>query len=639
MTTLGYHHRAVILLLSLGLCLMACHASAFPLQPDRNHQDIPQAIVFLEDPQHQLTLDAVRKLPAERWQRNDDSIFNQGYSESTWWLRVTLQNPTTQRVSRLLEISYPVLDFISVAVFHQAAGTTERLPGKHLTLGDKQPFHQRPVDHRNFVVPLSWQPEETLVLYLAVRSSSSIQVPIALWHELTFFSNDRTQSMMHGIYYGIMFVMILYNLFVYLAVGDRNYLYYVMFVFCLPLFLASLNGFAFQYLWPGHTEWNDQAILVFLSGTVFFGFLFTYHFLDVPLGKNGLGWIGVIAMLVAALLMVLALVLPYSLVIRLLVPFAAGCCLIGVSLGVYRWYSGGLSARYYTIAWSALLMGGVILALNKVNYLPKNFFTEYATQIGSALEVILLSFALAERINQERKMRFAAQQEALITERELRQAQEHALEVQKQATESLELRVHERTRELQELNRKLAELSDTDQLTGLKNRRYLDRVLSEELVRSARYRHHLAVLLMDIDHFKAFNDTYGHLVGDDCLREVGQCICDGMRWPSDRAARYGGEEFCVVLPETDIQGAMKVAERIRQNVEVLGFLVKGEPVPVTISIGVTCLVPAPELTIEALLAQADQALYLSKKAGRNCVTLYRSTDEANREQSDQDEDV
>jgi diguanylate cyclase len=289
-----------------------------------------------------------------------------------------------------------------------------------------------------------------------------------------------------------------------------------------------------------------------------------------------------------------------------------------------RWRDGSLSARYYTVAWSALLGGGVILALNKFHILPKNGFTEYAVQIGSALEVILLSFALAERINQERRMRFDAQQEALTTERELRQAREEALTIQKQATESLEQRVKERTTELEDLNRRLEELSATDQLTGLKNRRYLDQTLAEEFARCCRYGHTLAVLLMDIDHFKSFNDTYGHLIGDECLKDVAHCVRKGLRWPSDRAARYGGEEFCVVLPETDNEGALTVAERIRRNVESLNFTVNEKQVPVTISIGVAVLVPTTNLSVEYLLEAADHALYKSKETGRNRVTVHQS---------------
>ncbi len=603
----------LIMLIMLLVCCIA-RADTFAVEDDQTKDSLFHHVDYLEDAAHSLTIDDVMDLPTDRWSANEDQVFNKGYSDSTWWLRVRFDNVTDHKLNRFLEISYPVLDYVDAYVTNGVVKTSYKL-------GDKYPFHQRPVDHRHFLVPLDWTPEESLTVYLAVRSSSSIQVPLTLWEQHAFYNVDQTRTLIHGVYYGIMFVMIMYNLFVYLAVGDRNYLFYVLFVLCMPLFLASLTGFSFQYLWPYYTTWNDQAILVALSGVVLFGAIFTYRFLDLKQRHPTYRWLAYILVAGATMIIVASFYLSYRIMIHILIPFASLACIYAFVSGALRWREGSLSARYYTVAWTALLAGGVILALNKFHILPKNTFTEYATQIGSALEVILLSFALAERINQERRMRFDAQQDMLTTERELRQAREEALSIQKQATESLEVRVKERTKELEELNHKLEELSATDQLTGLKNRRYLDQTLAEEFARCCRYGHTLAVLLMDIDHFKSFNDSYGHLIGDECLKDVAHCVRKGLRWPSDRAARYGGEEFCVVLPETDKEGALTVAERIRKNVENLNFMVNDKRVPVTISIGVAVLVPTTNLEVEYILESADNALYASKEAGRNRVTL------------------
>ena len=607
--------RPIILLFLFLIISTGLHAKDFSLQSSQTQNPLASYTYYFEDSDDSLTIEDLKQLPETQWQHNNRQTFNHGYNNSTWWLRVTIHNQETVPLQRLLEISYPVLDYISVFVYgeqHQ----------EMLELGDKLPFNERPMDHRNFVIPLEWQAKETLTLYFSVKSSSSIQVPLILWQEQSFFNHDRTQTLLHGIYYGIMFVMVMYNLFVYLAVGERNYLYYVLFVCSMPLFLASLSGFAFQYLWPNFTRWNDQAILVTLSCAVIFGSLFTHNFLRAYELRGIIRYACYIFAVVGLIVIAMALTFPYNIVIRILIPFAGIVCCYGFGLGVFRWYSGGLSAKYYTIAWSSLLSGGIILAFSKFNLLPKNLLTDYATQIGSALEVTLLSFALAERINQERKMRFEAQQDALNTERELRQAREQALDIQKQATESLENRVQERTQELEKLNRMLEELSDTDQLTGLKNRRYLDRALEEEFARGIRYQHSLSILLMDIDHFKQFNDTYGHLIGDDCLRQVATAIRLGLRWPSDRPTRYGGEEFCVLLPETSVEGALCVAERIRESVAAMNFKVKETNVPVTISIGVLSMIPTADETCSDMLAKADEALYQSKANGRNRVTLY-----------------
>ncbi len=181
----------------------------------------------------------------------------------------------------------------------------------------------------------------------------------------------------------------------------------------------------------------------------------------------------------------------------------------------------------------------------------------------------------------------------------------------------LEFQTQEMERANQDLERAnalLATLAATDGLTGLCNRRTLGERLTVEIVRARRYDSPLSVLLMDVDHFKQYNDTFGHLAGDLVLQTVGQVLSAHAR-VTDLAARYGGEEFAVVLPETDSEGALVVAERIRLAMESH----EGPQRTVTVSIGV-CTLGAGTADADTFLASADSALYRSKAAGRNCVT-------------------
>ncbi|MBC3487749.1 sensor domain-containing diguanylate cyclase [Pseudomonas kermanshahensis] len=164
----------------------------------------------------------------------------------------------------------------------------------------------------------------------------------------------------------------------------------------------------------------------------------------------------------------------------------------------------------------------------------------------------------------------------------------------------------------------LATLAATDSLTGLANRRRLDQVLRQEWARAQRNHKPLAVLMVDVDHFKAFNQRHGHAGGDHALREVAKCIEGCIRRPADLAARYGGEEFQVILPETDLAGATLLAERIRASVAALAPFAN-DTRAVTVSIGIGLYEANPQHDLASVLGAADEALYRAKANGRNRV--------------------
>lgn len=172
----------------------------------------------------------------------------------------------------------------------------------------------------------------------------------------------------------------------------------------------------------------------------------------------------------------------------------------------------------------------------------------------------------------------------------------------------------------QRAERELAQLAATDDLTGVANRRMLDQTLRHEWFRTQRSGQPLSVMMIDADHFKAFNDRHGHQAGDQALKTLAQVIGENVRRPADLVARYGGEEFSVILAETDSQGAQRIAEHIRQAVEQLPR-VDGAERAMTVSIGIATWTTTSEMTLEQLLFAADKALYQAKEGGRNRVVV------------------
>ncbi|MBP5987301.1 MAG: diguanylate cyclase [Azonexus sp.] len=176
------------------------------------------------------------------------------------------------------------------------------------------------------------------------------------------------------------------------------------------------------------------------------------------------------------------------------------------------------------------------------------------------------------------------------------------------------------TRKLDAANQELKRISSLDGLTGVANRRYFDETISVEWRRARRHSNSLAVLMCDVDFFKLYNDTYGHLAGDECLRKIATTIRQNTERPSDLVARYGGEEFAVVLPETTIGGALMVAEKIRHAIHELNIPHASAPgEQVTISIGIASAAPGFDNPPDDLIHAADQALYRAKEEGRDRV--------------------
>lgn len=202
----------------------------------------------------------------------------------------------------------------------------------------------------------------------------------------------------------------------------------------------------------------------------------------------------------------------------------------------------------------------------------------------------------------------------LFEQKKLLQIQ--ASELQNRIRELEELRS-----ELEEANRMLEHLSSHDGLTGILNRRSFDDILIREWKRGIREKREVSLILFDVDYFKKYNDVYGHIAGDNCLRLIAKAFAKTVQRPSDFVARYGGEEFVAILPNTPMCGAEIIAKNIQEAIDELGIVHKGSEVSdvITVSVGVSHCFPSDELTIEKLIHEADEALYIAKKTGRNKI--------------------
>ena len=579
----------IILCLFLALGAVAAQAASVGFQ-------------WLEVPDGSLGIDGVRSLPKERWQAHEaDTVLNLGFSDGTFWLRVEV--PPEPR-NRLLQVGYPLLDEVSV-YWEQAGNIVETWH-----TGDTLPFRSRPIEHRTFVflVPSNTEP---VTAWVRVKTQGSIQIPVKVTPSAEFLAYEQIAYGWQAMFVGVVVALALYNLFLFAIVRYPTYLWYVLTVLSAGLVQLNFNGLLFQWFWPDLPVVNQYLTAVMVPLGLSLALVFTMKFLSVRQYSRGAYRLLQVLLMACLFAIGYGLLGSYQYAIALISTLAAFVTAAAWAVGVLVWRRGQVLAGFYVVAWTPLLIAHLLLALAKLGLIPSNRAIEVAPQVGVAIEVVVLSLALAYRINLERRRR--------------QEAQEHALEIQRGANLMLETRVRERTEELEQANDQLRSMSLTDGLTRVANRRRFDDKLDIEWNRAMRHDQELSLLMLDIDHFKKVNDSFGHLVGDDCLVSLAATLQGEILRASDLVARYGGEEFAVLLPATDGEGARQVAERMRQA--VAGKPVPsgqgGTPVELTISVGVATMRPAIGAGSQELVRRADEALYAAKTNGRNRVEVWR----------------
>lgn len=572
----------------------------------------------LADPSGLLSIDQVMHAPLP-WKTITRQSPNFGFTEDAYWFRFQINNPGVLDLPRFIELPIPFLDHVW---FYHFAGDALK---ESYALGDEQPFAQRVIRHRNFIMPMTLAPGNN-VIYVRLASTGTIEGPLRIWDPLLFHTASNDENLLQGGVIGIMLVMIVYNLFVYFSTRDINYIYYIGFVASYMMFHLTLTGYAYAYLWPHAVRWNSFAISTFVASTGLFTCLFANTFLKLRYFSKPAFHLMRALTAFDAVLFALTFVLPYSLTIRIGAAIVVPIAIIVLALGYWRWWRGARFARYYCLAWTAVLIGVGVLSASKHGWIPLNLWTENASQIGIVLQVVLLSFTLADRINNDRSLRLNAQAVALAHERKARASQQALIEATENSNRQLEQRVESRTTDLnatldqlKAANDRLQLLSTIDGLTQISNRSYFDRAVATELRRAARLQSPMTIILFDIDHFKQINDTHGHLAGDACLRALTSLLRPRIHRAGDIFARYGGEEFVLAIGGFDIMGSIALAQEFRLAIEAMQIDFEGHAIRFTASFGVVSAIPNASLRPQDFLASADKALYQAKHDGRNCV--------------------
>jgi diguanylate cyclase (GGDEF)-like protein len=577
-----------IIIILLGLISSSLPAQTLSID-DSPRVNLSAYTHYLEDPKGSIQIEDLLAADSNHhWSPIFTENPNFGFVTSTYWFRVNLENNTADTLNRLLEIPYPLIDYISLYEVDEHNNIT-----KQTETGDHYPFKQRPLNHRTFLFPIDLKDNNTKQIFIKVSTSSSMQVSLNLWQSDAYHHAVIQADRWDMFYYGIIVAMICVNTFLLFTLMEITYLWYILFVGFYALTVASLKGTGFQYLWPNLPLIQEKSVVMVIPIALLFACLFARQFLQLKYIAPRLNTMMVFLSGLSVTCIILSLLLPYMISIKITtlaatIPVSLSC----IGLGPYLWHLGHKSARFFTIAWLTMTCGSLVIALNKLGVLPVNFFTENGFQIGSALEAILLTIALADRFN--------------IDRREKNKAQKIAMKETQQ-------RLH--------LEQSLLHQATHHPRTGLPNSAYLESTLTKHIADHSN--NGFATVLLHLGHFHEINKTLGHVNADALLLTFVKHFCErvsaldasqsieSINQYDQYVASIEGVTFAFLLAETNVEHIEQALSAFLSNIKQ-PLEVKGMQIELGVRMGVS-LYPEHSNNYSELLRNAQVALESTKK--------------------------
>lgn len=605
----------LISLLMLSCLSLGARADSIMLDAGSSGLALNPHIELLEDPGARLSIADMADPAVQQRFVPAQGKASVGQSPNPWWIKVTLQTNQTAPGAWWLEVAAVSLLDLQLFLPDGERGWQLRQSGEVVTFDEG-----RDHAHRRLLFQLPALSEQPLTLYLRSFDPAGNSFPLKIWQLDDLSTLSANENLWLGVIYGVITALLLYNLFIFFALRDSAYFWYVITTLGALLMILGMTGHGFQYLWPNAPVpfWLDRISLPALWG--FGACRFTQTLLQT---RRHVPWAHHL-LTISCVLYVVAVTadgIGHRAVgawVFVLLSFTAIPAALWASL--VRWRQGYFPACLYFCGYGMILASVNLLLLRATGVIQPAAWSTYVFPVAVAVESILFSFALAYRIQLLKNQR----SEALLQagrEKSARLAQVQA------SADELQLAVEQRTAELKATNQQLSQREQElrhaafhDPLTELPNRRHLVAQCESALLNAHKSGEALALLLIDLDHFKPINDRYGHDAGDLMLQHIGRRIREHVR-ASDTVARLGGDEFAVLIGGADAQDhAHDVADRLLA--ELAKPVAYGDQkLTVSISIGVA-FYPQHAEQFASLYKAADQALYQAKAAGRSGTAVY-----------------
>ena len=435
-------YKKIILFVLLCFCVFIKVQSQplLGLSEKEDEYDAKNFVAVLEDTTGILTFDQVKSFDySSKFLPTSKDVLHFGINTNTYWIRFRIRDLSRlkRRADWMMWIDFPILDSLT---FYQI--NSDGSVADPIETGFLLPFDSRQVDHTTFAFPLYFSDNNPYEFYIKVVSKKAKMLPIKILKKDEFYQYKSNNDVYYGMFFGVIVVMVLYNLFIFVSLKDRSYLFYVLSILSTGLFFAGTSGYLFQYIHPNLPELNGVLLIILSACVSLFSSIFAQKFLETKRNLRIMHRFFHLIIGVSILCILMCLlginIMFYSLVMYFtLLAFIIGLLITGVIL----WRRGNKAALYFTTAWFAYMVGGMAVIFVNLNIIKYNFIIRHGAEIGAMLEVIILSLALSEKYK-----RIKAEKESNAR---------RIIDMQKQAQETLEEKVQERTVELQETNEEL----------------------------------------------------------------------------------------------------------------------------------------------------------------------------------------
>ena len=468
------------------LCCASVAFSASIIDDTITQYPLGKDLLYLQEEGRILTLADILDLEfQQKFKKTEQEIPNFGMASTPYWAKISIDYRGKTESEWLIELDYIFLDKIE---FYSRNRQGEY---KLIKTGDTYDFAQREIKLQSFVFPVVLISNTVNDIYVRISTETTLQMPFILWQNQAFIEAIANQRFLYGIFYGAMFIMFFYNSMVYLSVRDPCYLYYLAFVLCNTMCLLSINGLGFEMLWPGSPGFQNISIPILMGLANTFSLLFARSFLMTKENIPQVDYYLKFLILTALITATLPLFISHAAAFKFAVLQATFTIFTLLSIGIFGVVNRQRRAYYFTLAWFCLCLGIMFKSANAIDLLPTIFITEYGIQLGALLEVVLLGFALADRINIERSEKLTELTQALISSDE-------------QLT----------------TEKKLIYQSLYDQMTLMPNRSLLIRKLTQHLNSADRLHDTYTLLCIHVNNVHDINNTLGHEVGDALLCKI-----------------------------------------------------------------------------------------------------------------------